>query len=404
MKKENKLEFFFNLNDPKVTKDYIRVMNYNILAPNLFYNSVRLEEEEEEKEEIYEWSYRSNLIIKMIKNLEIDIICFEELEEEDNENFINQLKELNYNYKFKKRPKHGKEIHFEGCGIFYNINKFELIESFELEYFCKDSVIYNKDNIAIFTLLKSKIKYNNLKDNDLLLITCSHILFNDNRGDIKLAQIYQLQKSFTLIKKKYKDFNIRIIFCCDLNSTENSKIYEYLTNKSLNCEFVNIRELSGQKFIKFKKGNFNYDIYMDNKKQNLTLTESNYEQNYSWFNEIINVYPIIKKNEDKLNQNTKIKLLLEEYYNYREKLILKNDNILISSYKELIGNEPEATIYSIGLIGTIDYIFHSINNIKTKQVFEIPKILELLNNNIKLIPNEKNPSDHFPLISDLEII
>ena len=404
MEKENKLEYFFNLNDPKVTKDYIRVMNYNILAPNLFYNSVRLEEEEEEKEEIYEWSYRSNLIIKMIKNLEIDIICFEELEEEDNENFINKLKELNYSYKFKKRPKHGKEIHIEGCGIFYNINKFELIESFELEYFCKDSVIYNKDNIAIFTLLKSKIKYNNLKDNDLLLITCSHILFNDNRGDIKLAQIYQLQKSFTLIKKKYKDFNIRIIFCCDLNSTENSKIYEYLTNKSLNCEFVNIRDLSGQKFIKFKKGNFNYDTYMENKKQNLILTESNYEQNYSWFNEIINVYPIIKKNEDKLNQNTKIKLLLEEYYNYREKLILKNDNILISSYKELIGNEPEATIYSIGLIGTIDYIFHSINNIKTKQVFEIPKILELLNNNIKLIPNEKNPSDHFPLISDLEII
>ena len=253
MKKENKLEFFFNLNDPKVTKDYIRVMNYNILAPNLFYNSVRLEEEEEEKEEIYEWSYRSNLIIKMIKNLEIDIIYFEELEEEDNENFINKLKELNYSYKFKKRPKHGKEIHIEGCGIFYNINKFELIESFELEYFCKDSVIYNKDNIAIFTLLKSKIKYNNLKDNDLLLITCSHILFNDNRGDIKLAQIYQLQKSFTLIKKKYKDFNIRIIFCCDLNSTENSKIYEYLTNQSLNCEFVNIRDLSDQKFINLKK-------------------------------------------------------------------------------------------------------------------------------------------------------
>ena len=33
----------------------------------------------------------------MIKKLEIDIICFEELEEEGN--FINKLKELNYNYK-----------------------------------------------------------------------------------------------------------------------------------------------------------------------------------------------------------------------------------------------------------------------------------------------------------------
>ena len=59
-------------------------------------------------------------------------------------------------------------------------------------------------------------------------------------------------------------------------------------------------------------------------------------------------------------------------------------------------------ISSIGLIGTIDYIFHSINNIKTKQVFEIIKILELLNTNQKLIPNEKNPSDNFPLISDLD--
>ena len=141
----------------------------------------------------------------MITKLEIDIICFEELEEEDNENFINQLKELNYNYKFKKRPKHGKEIHIEGCGIFYNINKFELIESFELEYFCKDSVIYNKDNIAIFTLLKSKIKYNNLKDNDLLLITCSHILFNDNRGDLKIRTNLSFQKTFSFIKKNIKN-------------------------------------------------------------------------------------------------------------------------------------------------------------------------------------------------------
>ena len=56
-----------------------------------------------------------------------------------------------------------------------------------------------------------------------------------------------------------------------------------------------IRDLSGQKFINCKKRKCNYDIYMENKNQNLTLTESNYDQNYSLFNEIINVYPIIKK-------------------------------------------------------------------------------------------------------------
>ena len=31
MGKENKLEYFLNLYKPKVTKDYIRVMNNNIL-------------------------------------------------------------------------------------------------------------------------------------------------------------------------------------------------------------------------------------------------------------------------------------------------------------------------------------------------------------------------------------
>ena len=198
MEKEN---LFFDLNDPKISTEYIRIMNYNILAPNLLFSSVRLPEEILEFNEIYQWPYRSKLIIEIILKLQIDIICFQELEEEDNEDFLNKLKENNFDYRFKKRPKQNKIELKEGCGIFYNINKFELIESFELEYFCKDSVIYNKDNIAIFTLLKSKIKYNNLKDNDLLLITCSHILFNDNRGDLKLAQIYQFQKTFSFIKK-----------------------------------------------------------------------------------------------------------------------------------------------------------------------------------------------------------
>ena len=53
MGKENKPEYFLNLYNPKVTKDYIRVINNNILSSNLFSNSVRLEEEKE-KEEIYE--------------------------------------------------------------------------------------------------------------------------------------------------------------------------------------------------------------------------------------------------------------------------------------------------------------------------------------------------------------
>ena len=401
MEKEN---LFFDLNDPKVSTEYIRIMSYNILAPSLLFSSVRLPEEILEFNEIYQWPYRSKLIIEIILKLQIDIICFQELEEEDNEDFLNKLKENNFDYRFKKRPKQNKIELKEGCGIFYNINKFELIESFELEYKCKDSFIVNKENVAIFILLKNKIEYKNAKNNDLLLIVCSHLLFNDKRGDIKLGQIYELQKSISAIKIKYKQFNIRIIFCCDLNSTEISNIYEYLTNNFLNCEFVDIRILSGQKYSKFKSNEFNYEYYMNKKKINLTLDYSNFENNQNWFNEIINVYPIIKQNEDKLNKNTKIELIKNEYYDESENLILKNENVLISCYKEIIGNEPEITFYTDGYRGTVDYIFHSINNLKAKQILKIPSISDLENKEINLIPNENNPSDHFPIVSDIEFI
>ena len=401
MEKEN---LFFDLNAPKVSTEYIRIMSYNILAPSLLFSSVRLPEEILEFNEIYQWPYRSKLIIEIILKLQIDIICFQELEEEDNEDFLNKLKENNFDYRFKKRPKQNKIELKEGCGIFYNINKFELIESFELEYKCKDSFIVNKENVAIFILLKNKIEYKNVKNNDLLLIVCSHLLFNDKRGDIKLGQIYELQKSISAIKIKYKQFNIRIIFCCDLNSTEISNIYEYLTNNFLNCEFVDIRILSGQKYSKFKSNEFNYEYYMNNKKINLILNNSNFENNQNWFNEIINVYPIIKQNEDKLNKNTKIELIKNEYYDESENLILKNENVLISCYKEIIGNEPEITFYTDGYRGTVDYIFHSINNLKAKQILKIPSISDLENKEINLIPNENNPSDHFPIVSDIEFI
>ena len=143
---------------------------------------------------------------------------------------------------------------------------------------------------------------------------------------------------------------------------------------------------------------------MNNKKKNLTLDYSNFDNNEFWFNEIINVNPIIKKNEDKLNKNTKIKLIKNEYLEESEDLILKNDNVLISCYKEIIGNEPEMTFYTDGYRGTVDFIFHSINNLKAKKILKIPSILDMEKNNITLIPNENNPSDHFPIVSDIEFI
>ena len=62
------------------------------------------------------------------------------------------------------------------------------------------------------------------------------------------------------------------------------------------------------------------------------------------------------------------------------------------------------TFYTDGYRGTVDFIFHSINNLKAKKILKIPSILDMEKNNITLIPNENNPSDHFPIVSDIEFI
>ena len=68
-----------------------------------------------------------------------------------------------------------------------------------------------------------------------------------------------------------------------------------------------------------------------------------------------------------------------------------------SFYKEKNGKEPKQTSYSKGFQGTFDFLFYNTNyDLKIQNVLEIPE------KEIK-IPNENNPSDHFPLFVDFII-
>lgn len=70
--------------------------------------------------------------------------------------------------------------------------------------------IYSRDNVAVFAVLKFN---SNTKRG---LVVCStHILFNQNRGDIKLGQITQILR---MMKKLHKMFGMKnlIIFKCEI--------------------------------------------------------------------------------------------------------------------------------------------------------------------------------------------
>ena len=275
---------------------------------------------------------------------------------------------------------------------------FNKEKEFYLEFNLTNSTIYCKQNVALFVILR-----NTNNDNDLYLIVCTHLLFNKNRGDIKLGQIYQITKSIQKIKKLYKDSNLKIIMGCDLNSTPNSAVYELITKGKLNCEKLKTNTLSGQKLCEFTLSTFSQF------KEALLVKTSIYEKtqivgNQYWYDEICKMKPYIEE------QKQKIELTLNKDKE-ETNLILTNSEVLSSAYKTVLQQnidsidedflyEPQITYYSKGYAGTFDFIFHS-NNILPVHVTEIP----LLKNFTSIhtgIPNRTYPSDHLPLCVDFE--
>jgi hypothetical protein len=61
-----------------------------------------------------------------------------------------------------------------------------------------DKYIYSRDNVAVFAILKL------ISNPKKVFIVCNaHLLFNQNRGDIKLGQITQIMKMFNVLNSVY---------------------------------------------------------------------------------------------------------------------------------------------------------------------------------------------------------
>ena len=370
-------------------EETLKIMSYNILAQSLISDSLHITEDQVQNIPYLNIDYRTDKIFQKINELHPDVFLFQEYEHKGK--LSEKLNANNYSYEilYKKRPGN----HQEGCAIGYDKKKFKL------EYYCslefrtenqknnynkfnnykknQNKKIFEKENVAIFLLLQS------YATSFYYLVICSHLLFNCSRGDIKLGQIYQIIQSALLIKSYYSSYDITTILGADLNSTPNSAIYEYITSKSIDVEYLNKANLSGQT-------NKNY-------KSESSLGDVNYE----WHNEIINTYPkfrdyniiLITKNKKKYKNN---------YYGYDDEdydkgLILENKMVMKSFYKEKNGIEPSMTSLSSSFKGTFDFLFYNTNlNLQINNVLNIP--------NISFdIPDKDNPSDHLPLFVEFNI-
>jgi mRNA deadenylase 3'-5' endonuclease subunit Ccr4 len=96
----------------------VRVISYNILCDSLFTVSTQIPEEEMKRFPYYQWNERRSKIIKEITStIKGDIICFQELERD--EEWLKEFAEAGYDTAFK--PRTGD--HSEGVAVMWNNKK-----------------------------------------------------------------------------------------------------------------------------------------------------------------------------------------------------------------------------------------------------------------------------------------
>lgn len=217
------------------------------------------------------WPYRRENLFTEIQSYHADIVCLQEVEASQYEEFFkDQLLECgDYESVFwpKSRAKTMGEWErksVDGCATFFKNTKFKLIESQLVEFnqialqredFRKTEEVYNrvmtKDNIAVLTLLENK------ENGSRVLIANAHIHWDPTYKDVKLVQVAMLMEEIEKWVGQYIKIpptksharspsgsigpptsyssasKLPTIICGDFNSVPSSGVCEFLSRGSM---------------------------------------------------------------------------------------------------------------------------------------------------------------------------
>ncbi|GAA5983210.1 hypothetical protein JCM11641_006851 [Rhodosporidiobolus odoratus] len=212
------------------------------------------------------WEYRKELILQEVLNYGSDIVCLQEVDSEQYENyFLEHLSAQEYDgvhySKSRARTMSGDEKRsVDGCATFFKNTTFALVEQHLIEFnqialrrpdFKKTEDMFNrvmtKDNIAVVTLLEHRAS------GARLIVANAHIHWDPEFRDVKLVQVAMLMDELAKIGNDFARLPARMnlaegydkaphyangskiptVICGDFNSTPDSGVYEYLNSGSL---------------------------------------------------------------------------------------------------------------------------------------------------------------------------
>lgn len=225
-----------------------RVVSYNILAQVYVKSSVF----PHSPSPCLKWKARAPIILDVLKNLDADILCLQELDEYDN--FYKEKIEKDY-YSSIYIKRSGRKS--DGCGIFYKHNKLELVieetidyndlanllldESSSVEQKEKELannkgkgdandpyVRLKRDCVGIMAAFKFKKPYQHY-----IIVANTHLYWDPEWADVKLAQAKYLLSRVAKFKKMVSEnfeCTPSVIVTGDFNSVPGDKVYQYLVS------------------------------------------------------------------------------------------------------------------------------------------------------------------------------
>ena len=288
------------------------------------------------------WPFRRTLLYKELSDYHADIICFQEVQADHYEqDLLPTFQSLNYNgfYTQKSRESMGQYGKVDGCAIFWNYSKFNMVENFEISFndAARQEALRNrmnekdtrshinglaKDNIAQIVILETTSR-----PSSLLCVANTHLYANFFKPEIKLWQSIILMRQLEHIATQR---DIPMILCGDFNSEPDSAVYEYIKRGQISTsQLDNLSDLSILPSI-------------DNIRHNIGF--------------------------ESLMQNT--------------------------------GSEPSFTYFSTQYQTVLDYIFYTPRQLKVSHLLLTPTEDEILSSGVGL-PCPSYPSDHVLLCCDM---
>ncbi|TFL04580.1 Endonuclease/exonuclease/phosphatase [Pterulicium gracile] len=211
------------------------------------------------------WEYRKELILTEIVNYDAEIVCLQEVDNGQYEDYFMKLLEPHgYDSFFHSKQRHQHRSdearrNVDGCAVFYKKAKYTLVEGHTMEFaqlamqrvdFKRSDDVFNrvcvKDHVAVALMLENKVT------STRLVVANAHLSWDPAFRDVKLVQtallVEQVEKFANLFARyppkppgpgepappTYTDgTQIPTIICGDFNSVPTSGVYEYLSTGSV---------------------------------------------------------------------------------------------------------------------------------------------------------------------------